>query len=155
MGDLASPLDDLVDRSTPELIGLLPRSCHGCSLLLPARRPRNEHCTRPGLPHNRERDRSAPFLRRCVKLYLETPPPPKLVQIALGHLGHDEHSVKAVEAARDVLLGGESDQTASSLSTAEFIDAARAARELGLDRDHPAWHEVRRLLEGHGDGLAG
>jgi len=101
---------------------------------------------------NRERDLSPPFLRRCVKLYLETPPGDILMRIALGHLGSDSKAVEAVATTYEVLLGGDAPSEPASMSTAAFIDAARAALELGLHKSHEAWGELRILLEGQGIG---
>jgi MoxR-like ATPase len=100
---------------------------------------------------NRERDLSPAFLRRCVKLRLETPTREIMAKIALGHLGTGKESVEAVKTAAEELLGDPNSQEPPTLTIATFIDAARAARELGLRRGHDAWRELRLLLEGFGD----
>lgn len=92
---------------------------------------------------NGERDLSPAFLRRCVKLRLLTPSPDVLEQIAKGHLGTDERSAKAVSITRRKLL-----DAGLVLPTAVFIDAARAARDLGLDEDSSTWSDIEALLLG-------
>ena len=69
VGHLAVSLDDLVDRSTTKLIGVLPGTTHHTqSPSLRARQPRNEHCIRPGVAQGgnlRPRDLMTRAPSRC------------------------------------------------------------------------------------------
>jgi MoxR-like ATPase len=103
---------------------------------------------------NEERELPQAFLRRCVVLWLEQPLGPALVEIGRRHLEQRGGGVTAAELA----LAGELVQVIGDLraearqsavrppSTAEFLDALFACRELGITVDSDRWAELRGML---------
>ncbi len=96
---------------------------------------------------NDERELPRAFLRRCVSLPIPDPPEDKLVDrlvsIAAAHFPSgdaDQHRKIAEEVKR---LGKPTDGSPAP-STAEYLDAVRAAAELELSTVAPNWEEVIR-----------
>lgn len=102
---------------------------------------------------NEERELPQAFLRRCVVVWLEHPNADGLVTIARKHLDTYEGGMTAddEELARElaesvVELRKEMEREASRPpSTAEFLDALRACRELGITTSSPQWRELRDM----------
>src|SRR5262249_39788372 len=94
------------------------------------------------------------FLRRCVVLWLEHPKAPALVAIAHKHFEVYEGGM----SKDDELLAGELADAIVNLrkdverdaircpSTAEFLDALRACRQLQVKVTDDLWAEVRDMV---------
>lgn len=95
---------------------------------------------------NDERDLPRAFLRRCVCLTLPAPDDDRLLRIASGHFPdgdralHEEVAKKYFEVREE-----ESKEGRRVPSTAEYLDAVSACRELKLALGTEAW--VRRFDE--------
>jgi len=95
---------------------------------------------------NDERDLPKAFLRRCLALTLKAPAQPRLLEIASAHFSHDLadatgqvplHTAVAEEyfKVRTQLT----ERKTTPPSTAEYLDAVSACRELGLTPAAPDW----------------
>jgi MoxR-like ATPase len=100
---------------------------------------------------NEERDLPPAFLRRCVTHHLEHPDAERLVRIAGLHLAPDPMDEATTELCRTIAqrvekLRMEAIEAAERPpSTAEFLDAVRACRTLGIFvGDSPEWRAVER-----------
>ncbi len=90
---------------------------------------------------NGERELPPAFLRRCVVHELASPDPARLESIALAHAAREGRSPDAAELARIRDLARQAVAIRTELGklgrkgagTAEFLDAVRASRELGLE----------------------
>jgi MoxR-like ATPase len=102
---------------------------------------------------NEERDLPPAFVRRCIDHTVEHPTPERLAKIAAQHLAREGHTLNTtqtkfllklanrVEALRAVAK----DRARRPPGTAEYLDAVRACRALGItDTEGDAWE----LLEG-------
>jgi MoxR-like ATPase len=97
------------------------------------------------LTTNDERDLSKPFLRRCVVLSLPRPKKERLAEIAEAHgLADDATLVAEAAALVDRLAEQAEAMDLPAPSTAEFVDALRACRELGVDHESDEWESVAR-----------
>jgi MoxR-like ATPase len=98
---------------------------------------------------NDERDLSAAFRRRCVRVRLGLPSPDQLVDIACGHVDIERAFVEDISRR----LFSESGSGSVGLSPAEFIDAVRAAAAFRghLDAER-RWEQVRVILGWPGTG---
>ncbi|MFF9175262.1 AAA family ATPase [Streptomyces sp. NPDC014793] len=102
---------------------------------------------------NGERDLPQAFLRRCVTFTLPDPTRDSLVRIAQLHLTHegaelDKGTLRLAGALADELVAVRRDNDVRRErlpSTAEYLDALRACRALGLTPEHPQWPLVRSL----------
>jgi MoxR-like ATPase len=103
---------------------------------------------------NEERELPQAFLRRCVVLWLEHPDPKRLEVIARAHMETyeedftDEDEALASELA-EVLehLRTEAQQRGiRPPSTAEYLDAVRACRSLGITVGGKDWEGLRGLI---------
>lgn len=102
---------------------------------------------------NEERELAPAFLRRCVVHKLEHPNVSRLEQIARLHFERDgarfDDAFKSLctsIAKRVVELRVIAEELAGRPpSTAEFLDAVRACRELNIDRNSPNWQMVERV----------
>lgn len=102
---------------------------------------------------NEERELPQAFLRRCVVMWLEHPDAEGLVAIARKHLDTYEDGMSPADeglarelAASVVELRGERELEASRPpSTAEFLDALRACRQLGITTGSPQWESLRDM----------
>lgn len=102
---------------------------------------------------NGERQLPQAFLRRCVTYTLPAPTPEDLVRIAQLHLEHegvlfDNETVDlAVTLADELIHVRDNEQSGRERlpSTAEYLDALRACRELHVHPGHPQWPLVRSL----------
>jgi MoxR-like ATPase len=102
---------------------------------------------------NEERELPQAFLRRCVVLALKDPGKDRLVEIAAAHFTADAQVFtgadrQLAEELADALLKTRVHAKEKGLrppSTAEFLDALRACKELSIDTGHPLWPELKRL----------
>ncbi|WP_433622926.1 AAA family ATPase [Nocardia sp. CA-120079] len=102
---------------------------------------------------NEERELPQAFLRRCVVLWLDEPGPKHLVDIARAHLKtYDGGFTKADKQLADELAAvliklrvSARDKHIRAPSTAEYLDALRACRELGVTVDSDQWAQLRNL----------
>ena len=100
------------------------------------------------LTTNDERELSKPFVRRCVVLTLERPDEDRLTEIAGAHFPDGDEDLHRRLAGIVVAIADGTDgaDAAASPSTAEFLDAIRACRELGMDPDDDDWATLQRLV---------
>ena len=103
---------------------------------------------------NEERELPQAFLRRCVVLWLEHPTAKELVAIARRHFEVYEEGM----SKGDELLAGELANAIVNLrkdaerdairrpSTAEFLDALRACRQLQVKVTDDLWTELRNMI---------
>ncbi|MFB6838367.1 AAA family ATPase [Streptomyces sp. NPDC056361] len=144
-------LIDEIDKADPDL----PNSLLGPLGSLSFPYPWDDRLTvsaRPGLEplvvitSNDERELPRPFLRRCVVFVLEAPSREHLLKVAASHLGdeYDEHLAEQV--ADSILFARErmADPDAGP-STAEFLDAVKACRQLGVVPGTEEWDKLRAL----------
>lgn len=102
---------------------------------------------------NEERELPQAFLRRCVVVWLDHPDADGLVAIARSHLDTYEGGMSKADedlafelAAAVVELRAEmAREAARPPSTAEFLDALRACRRLGITTNSPEWQELRDM----------
>jgi MoxR-like ATPase len=80
---------------------------------------------------NNERDLPAAFLRRCIMLELQAPPPERLIEIATKHFGDKATDKKLYKAVADILYP-ETGSATPQTSTAEYLDAVKACKTLGV-----------------------
>lgn len=101
---------------------------------------------------NEERELPQAFLRRCVVAWLDEPDRARLGEIAKAHLedehwgGEDEDLADAV--AEEVVRAREraSHEGLRTPSTAEFLDALRACRSLGIIPGSDDWERLKNLV---------
>jgi MoxR-like ATPase len=92
---------------------------------------------------NNERELPKAFMRRCVVLHLPEPSKEWLAVVAAAHYGSGEQALYdqvagyVIEARKRAEAGGERPP-----STAEFLDALQACRELGIRPGTEAWNKV-------------
>ncbi|MFB7837474.1 AAA family ATPase [Streptomyces sp. NPDC056056] len=95
---------------------------------------------------NDERELPRPFLRRCVVFEFGPPSREHLLRVAASHLGkdYDEHLTGQVAdyilSVRDVVA-----DPAAGPSTAEFLDALKACRRLGVTPGTKEWDMLRTI----------
>ncbi len=106
---------------------------------------------------NDERRLPNAFLRRCVILTLEPPGEDELVRIAWSHHGESAPDFEPAEEHADTKLFRAVARKVNDLreeaereggrppSTAEYLDALRACRELGLTPDDSRWRWVEEV----------
>ncbi|MFE5816193.1 AAA family ATPase [Streptomyces sp. NPDC056479] len=102
---------------------------------------------------NGERELPQAFLRRCVTFTLPGPTRESLMRIAELHLREegvalDPPTLDLAGALADELVKLRADEEVRRErrpSTAEYLDALRACRTLGLSPAHPQWPLVRSL----------
>ena len=103
---------------------------------------------------NEERALPQAFLRRCVVLSLPHPDQDQLVRIAGEHLTAYDGRFTAYDQALARELAGyliaaraeAGRQARRPPSTAEFLDALRACRELGITVGDARWERLRDLV---------
>ena len=103
---------------------------------------------------NEERALPQAFLRRCVVLWLEHPKQKQLTEIGLAHLREYEGAIADADKALVDMLVTEMITVRASAkqqglrppSTAEFLDALRACRSLGITVGSPDWARLRDLV---------
>jgi len=99
------------------------------------------------LTTNRERAMPRAFLRRCVTLDLEKPTAGWLEDIALARYGVGQKALFAEVAEEVMALRDEALKVGiREPSTAEYLDAVIAARELEPARPGLAWQDIKRAL---------
>jgi MoxR-like ATPase len=85
---------------------------------------------------NDDRQLSDAFLRRCVVLKLKAPDRERLVEIAKAHYGNKDEKLYRMIAEQMPSPDDEDTERSRLLpSTAEYLDAVRVARELGISPD--------------------
>jgi len=102
---------------------------------------------------NEERELPQAFLRRCVVLSLTEPGKDRLVEIAEAHFTTSVGAFtpadrKLAEELADALLSTRREAKEQGLrppSTAEFLDALRACKELTIDTEDPRWAQLKQL----------
>ncbi|MFI7598163.1 AAA family ATPase [Actinoplanes sp. NPDC049681] len=164
--DHAVVLIDEIDKSEPDLPNnlLVPLGSQEFVVTHTGTRVRREPPERPDptplarhlvvLTTNEERELPRAFLRRCVVAWLRRPDADRLVMIARMHLdaydgGHTVQDLQLARAIADELMEVQADADRSALrapSTAEFLDALRACRGLGITVRSSAWPQLRKLL---------
>ncbi|MEV8510273.1 MoxR family ATPase [Actinoplanes sp. NPDC051475] len=164
--DHAVVLIDEIDKSEPDLPNnlLVPLGSQEFVVTHTGTRVRREPPERPDptplarhlvvLTTNEERELPRAFLRRCVVAWLKRPDADRLVTIARMHLdaydgGHTVQDLQLARAIADQLMEVQADADRAALrapSTAEFLDALRACRGLGITVRSRAWPQLRKLL---------
>lgn len=102
---------------------------------------------------NEERELPQAFLRRCVVLSLREPDEERLVKIAERHYETavgaftDSDRRLAEELAQALVKTRDhaKDKGLRPPSTAEFLDALRACKQLGINTGHPDWGRLKKL----------
>lgn len=97
------------------------------------------------LTTNDERELSKPFVRRCIVLTLERPDADRLTEIAGAHFPAGDDALHRRLADIVASMAADAD-VAAAPSTAEFLDAIRACRELGVTPDDGDWAILERLV---------
>ncbi|HYK03167.1 MAG TPA: MoxR family ATPase [Thermoanaerobaculia bacterium] len=129
-------LIDEIDKADPDLPNSLLEAL-GSHQFTVTETDRRIQATRKPLviiTTNEERDLPAAFLRRCVVLFLPEHERADLVRIATMHFGEDEKNLYGLVA--DELMRLRKDFKAARRrppSTAEYLDAVKACRELGVE----------------------
>lgn len=103
---------------------------------------------------NEERALPQAFLRRCVVLWLPHPKEDRLVEIAQAHLEAyegvftpaDKSLAESLAAELIRLRKAAAQQALRAPSTAEFLDALRACRSLGISVGSGDWQRLRDLV---------
>lgn len=103
---------------------------------------------------NEERELPEAFLRRCVVAWLDAPGEEQLVAIAEAHLTAYEGAPAEADLALARSVAGEvvkarSDAVRRGIrpaSTAEYLDALRACRALGIDAGSEPWKLLRQFV---------
>ncbi|GAA0961262.1 AAA family ATPase [Virgisporangium aurantiacum] len=103
---------------------------------------------------NEERELPEAFLRRCVVLWLDPPDADRLVTIAQEHFTTygegwtDSHEALAREVAQAVIEARDKARMHGirPASTAEFLDALRACRHLGVGPTDDVWPLLRKFV---------
>jgi MoxR-like ATPase len=92
---------------------------------------------------NNERELSKAFMRRCVVLHLPEPDKEWLVAVAVAHYGPGERTLylQVADYVLEVRMQAEA-AAERPPSTAEFLDALQACRELGVRPGTGAWNQV-------------
>jgi MoxR-like ATPase len=95
---------------------------------------------------NEERELPRAFLRRCVVHVLRSPTPQRLRDIATVKFGQQDSALyeQLIQSFPPILAdqGHGPLEPTVDVSIAEFLDAAAAARELGIRPGHPMWAQV-------------
>ncbi|NUO45551.1 MAG: AAA domain-containing protein [Streptomyces sp.] len=102
---------------------------------------------------NEERELPQAFLRRCVVLWLKEPRKDRLVEIAEAHFTTSVGVFTAADRKlatelADALLSTRREAKEKGLrppSTAEFLDALRACKELRINTDDDRWSQLKDL----------
>jgi len=98
---------------------------------------------------NEERELPQAFLRRCVVGTLPAPTPDHLVKVAECHFGLTSTAERELAAAlADQLIVARDEAVQLGLrppSTAEYLDALVALRELSIDLNSIYWQRLRQL----------
>ncbi|MDX3454535.1 MoxR family ATPase [Streptomyces sp. ME02-8801-2C] len=103
---------------------------------------------------NEERELPQAFLRRCVVAWLPQPDSGRLVRIAQEHFtqydgGFTETDRELAEKLAEELKNARATAKKQGLrppSTAEYLDALRACRSIGISPDDERWDLLQRLV---------
>ncbi|MER5597104.1 MoxR family ATPase [Streptomyces sp. NPDC002265] len=151
-------LIDEIDKADPDVPNslLVPLGSHEFTVWETGTLVRRETDTEAPLiviTTNGERDLPPAFVRRCVTFTLPSPTPDSLVHIAQLHLQHEGVEIDDAMMEVAIALADELMQVRTSgvgdcqrlPSTAEYLDALRACRTLGIAPGHPHWQLLRSL----------
>ncbi|WUH89394.1 MoxR family ATPase [Streptomyces sp. NBC_00433] len=166
--DHAVVLVDEIDKADPDLPNglLVPLGSNEFTVSETGRRVAKEPPRTPGgldgsgsrhlivITTNEERELPQAFLRRCVVAWLPEHDKERLVSIAEAHLRHSFGDFCAAdrqlaEALADELVRARQDARKQALrmpSTAEYLDALRACRALGIRTSDSQWELLKRLV---------
>jgi len=141
---------DEIDKAEPDVPNDLLEPLGSFTFSVPELDGRPVENTRPLAPlvvltTNGERELPPAFLRRCVVLTMPFPDDPLLVEIAVRHFGPDDRDLYAAVAGRVAAARRDAGRDrARAPGTAEYLDAIRACRELGIDvaDGSPAWRDT-------------
>jgi MoxR-like ATPase len=152
-------LIDEIDKADPELPNglLVPMGSRqftvaqtGCPV-----RPEEDTEALVVITTNEQRELPEAFLRRCLVVTLEHPKPEELVAVARAHVRAQGGSFRPADLALAEELANavqrlrkEAERKAQRKpSTAEFLDAFHACRELGIrvDDSDSRWHTLSRM----------
>jgi MoxR-like ATPase len=97
---------------------------------------------------NNERELPPAFIRRCIVLHLEAPSRDSLVQIAIAHFGPSVKTLAQQVASLVPDAVPATRNTEAGPSTAEYLDAVKACRELGIrpSAGDGVWEALRRVV---------
>ena len=103
---------------------------------------------------NEERELPQAFLRRCVVLWLEHPNAAQLLAIARRHCevyegGMSVEDERLASELADAIVGMRDEAARKAIrppSTAEFLDAFRACRQLNVSVTDDVWTELRNMV---------
>jgi len=97
---------------------------------------------------NDERELPGAFLRRCVVIKLDPPDRATLQRIAEAHFGSDTDGLyDKVADAMDAIAVAKKARALPLPSTAEFLDAIAACRDLNVTPGtHPTWQAIERAV---------
>jgi MoxR-like ATPase len=148
-------LIDEIDKADPELPNglLVPLGSRRFTLSQTGKKIEPEDQTEAlvVITTNEQRELPEAFLRRCLVVKLEHPRPDELVKVARAHVGADRFR------AADEVLAGQLAYAVEELrkkaelraqrkpSTAEFLDAFHACRELGITVEDPRWRALHQM----------
>jgi hypothetical protein len=109
-----------------------------------------EHAPLIIITTNDERELSRPFVRRCIVAELRQLRGEKL-QAWFGAVGraHFPGHAALIDSIAEFLVALE-----GAPSAAEFVDLLRACIELGMNKDHPQFDVMRRLVADKARSLA-
>jgi MoxR-like ATPase len=103
---------------------------------------------------NEERELPQAFLRRCVVMVLDKPGADKLARIARAHITDrfhafspaDEHLAAELAALLEAARMEAQEKAMRPPSTAEYLDALIACKELGITPLDPRWEQLRGMV---------
>ncbi|MET9833392.1 MoxR family ATPase [Streptomyces sp. NPDC006385] len=150
-------LIDEIDKADPELPNglLVPLGSRRFTLSQTGKKIEPEDQTQAlvVITTNEQRELPEAFLRRCLVVKLEHPQPDELVKVARAHVGADRFTADDEVLARQLADAVQEPRKKADRrahrkpSTAEFLDAFHACRELGIrvDESEPRWRALHRM----------
>ncbi|MFC4071799.1 AAA family ATPase [Actinoplanes subglobosus] len=151
-------LIDEIDKADPDMPNgiLVPLGSSEFEVTETRTRIRAADDVRPLIIITTNEDRELPqaFLRRCVVAWLPELTGEHLVKVATEHLRAygekvtESDTTLAEALARELMAARRqaADLGVRKPSTAEFLDALRAIRELGIEVGSPEWEDLRSLV---------
>ena len=103
---------------------------------------------------NEERELPEAFLRRCVVVWLDPPSEEQLVEIARAHMtvageSFTQRDLALAKTMAREIMAARTEAYRRGIrpaSTAEYLDALRACRSLGIAVDSEDWHLLRQFV---------
>ncbi|MGW4298509.1 AAA family ATPase [Streptomyces sp. NPDC004646] len=142
---------DEIDKADPDLPNSLLGPLGSLSFPVPWD-DRKAVSAKPGLEplvvitSNNERELPRPFLRRCVVFEFGPPSRHHLLKVAASHLGEDYDEDLTGQVADYILSVREvMADAAAAPSTAEFLDALKACRQLEVTPGTEEWEMLRTI----------